>query len=153
MRRQFFIGALSAGILASAVADVFTPIDARKQADVNGKTVEMPAVNFPTVPQPVRRQPLAPVSGRLATPAGTIETKSVEMPVVQFSTVETKTISHSNFRPKRAQREDATIDAPTVTTPVVGTSRAPVTDRVIRANTPAGEQELKDQFHKPPPVK
>lgn len=132
---------------ASAWADVFTPIDVNKQADVNGRAVEMPVVNFDALPQPTRAFPVASQSDRRAEPGKPVEAKTVNFDTLQFSTIETKVIPQANYTAKRAIIKDETIVTERRDSPTAETHRAKINERVIRPVTPEGERELKQQLN------
>lgn len=149
IRYLLILVALLAG--GFAWADVFTPIDVNKQADVNGQTLSMPVLNPGTVGQPTRSQPVSPLTRKRAESGKAVETRRVDdLETLQFPMVETKVVPQANFSAKRAMIADDVIDARRVPTSNVEHKRATVHGRVIRPLTPAGEQELKDQFRKGP---
>ncbi|MCG3150412.1 MAG: hypothetical protein PCFJNLEI_03898 [Verrucomicrobiae bacterium] len=151
MIRQIFIGLCCASLATSLFADVFTPIDVRKKADVNGKAVEMPVLNFEAVPQPVRRQPVSPLTGKAAPSGKVIESKTVDLETLApYSTVPAKRLPMANFTPRQGRVETPIVPQAEVATPTVPAGRARTNERVIRPTTPAGEQDLKEQFRKTP---
>ncbi len=136
---------LAAIVIAhSASAQILKPIDQHKLADPNGKTVEMPTVRFDNVPQPTRPQPVSPLSRQSLPPAVTVETKTVDTHRLSYSTVPVSVLPQQNFAPKRAVVAGNLPAAETVKT-----SRAEINPRVIRPFTPAGKEELKEQFKNP----
>ena len=149
MHRSLIFIYLLAGTLASA--DVFQRIDVNKQADVNGQTVNLPVLNFDSLPQTSRTLPIAPQSDRRTEPGKTIETSTVNLETLAFPTLDMQTVPKSNYKAKRAVVSGAPVTAPRIDpSATVPAERAKVNERVIRPLTPAGEQELKDQFHKTP---
>ena len=139
---------LFGAILLAAVsvhAELLKPIDIHERADVNDKTVNLPTVNFDSISQPTRPQPVAPLTGRVHGIAQTVETKRVDTHTVSFDTVPDKMLSpQQNFSPKRASVA-GNVELP----PPVSTSPAEIEKRVIRPLTPAGAEELKKQLNEP----
>jgi hypothetical protein len=131
-------------LIGAASAQVLKPIDQRKLADPNGKTVEMPTVRFDTVPQPTRPQPVSPLSRQYRPRAGTVETRTVDTHGLSYSTIPVTVLPQQNFAPKRA-----TVPGNLPAAETVKTSRAEINQRVIRPFTPAGKEELKEQFKNP----
>lgn len=129
---------------ASAHAQLLKPIDVRQLADVNDKTVDMPTVNFDTIPQPTRTQPILPLTGQRLEPADTVETKRVDTHTLRYDNVAVKVLPQQNFSPKRA-----TVAGNASLPPAVDTPKADIKKRVIRPLTPAGAEELKKQLNEP----
>lgn len=138
--------ALLAAILVTlpASAQVLKPIDPHKLADPNGKTIEMPTVHFDTVPQPTRPQPVSPLSRQVREPADTVPTRNVDTRALSYPTVPATVLPQQNFAPKRAVVAGPLPAAATIKTP-----RAEINPRVIYPFTPAGTEELKEQFKNP----
>lgn len=147
MIRQITVAVLLGTV---ARADIFTPIDVHKQADLSGKTVAMPIISFDSLPQPTRSQPVSPVTEKKAAPGKLIETKSVDLNTLAPSaTVPTKNWPMTNFTPKHGFVDTAVVPSSTVPQSTVPTERARINERVIRPHTPAGSDELKKQFTQP----
>jgi hypothetical protein len=128
----------------AASAQVLRPIDPRRTADASGKAVEMPTINFGTLPQPTRTEPVSPLTGQMREPGKTVETKRVDTTALQYATLPSKVLPQTNFTAKRAVVTGALPAADTVKTP-----RADIEKRVIRPVTPAGAEELKKQLNEP----
>ncbi len=142
MKPLFFGAILLAAV--SAHAELLKPIDARQRADVNGKTVDMPTVNFDTIPQPTRAQPISPLTGHRVEPADTVETKRVDTPTLTYDSLSNKVLPQQNFSAKHA-----VVAGNASLPPAVDTPKADIKKRVIRALTPAGAEELKKQLNEP----
>jgi len=143
--RPFFSTICLAGLLTGARAAVLTQIDPHKLADVTGQTVDLPTVQFDSVPQQFRTMPVAPVSGKTVDRHQTVATKNVELNTLDFPLVPSKTVPLTNFAAKRA-----TLEQPPIETGTATTDNAKINSRVIRPLTPAGQQDLKDQINKIP---
>jgi hypothetical protein len=76
--------------------------------------------------------------------AGAVETKTVDTRGLSYATVPVPVLPQQNFAAKRAVVAGNLPAAETVQT-----SRAEINRRVIRPFTPAGAEELKEQFKNP----
>jgi len=141
MKRVILSGLLVAVFSISAVAQVLKPIDRRKQADVNNKSVNLPNVNLNTQSEPTRGLPSLPLSN-VQPHLKDVKIKHVGLNTLDLSAVTMKTLPQQNFTAKRAVVSDRMHREAVVTT-----GNAPIKDRQIRAFTPAGEEELKKQFN------
>ena len=152
MKSWLMIGIASAFLSGHARAGLHDRIDTSRTADVSGKTVDMPTVNFDTIGLPTREMRSSPVSNQRHETAGTVEMKRVEFSTLEMRNVElrnaemrTHSFPQSNFTPKRAAIPEKQIPVETVPT-----GSAPVTDRVIRTGSPAGQDELRQQLNRRP---
>jgi len=150
MIRQISLVILLGGLIATARAGVFTPIDVHKQADLNDKTVAMPTVNFNSLPQSTRGQTVSPVTEKKAAPGKMIESKTVDLETLAPSaTFPTKNVPMTNYTPKRGLVDTSVVPVSSISQETVRTDRARINERVIRPQTPAGSEELKQQFTQP----
>ena len=136
-------------VAASASAQVLRPIDPNKSADVSGKAVDLPTVNFGNVSQPTRSQPVSPLSNQFREGDGIVETKSVEtkdveMSLLSHSTIPATIVPQQNFTAKRAPLASNVPPSERVKTP-----NAKINKREIRPFTPAGNDELVKQLREP----
>ncbi|MEI6084774.1 MAG: hypothetical protein WCS70_10775 [Verrucomicrobiota bacterium] len=151
MIRQLFSAILLASLLGPTYAGVLAPIDIQKQADLNGKSVAMPMVNFDSLPQPTRSQTVSPLTGKMSTPGKAVATKNVDLETLtHYSTVPTKVLPQTNFTPKYGTVDSSIIPMAGVPAANVPTDRARINGRVIRPQTPAGSEELKKQLTQTP---
>ena len=131
-------------------AQVFKPIDRTKQADVSDKTVNFADVPVDTVSPPARDLPRkSPLSkGDLKLQDADVTTKGVDLKSLEMPAVPTEVVPKANVTTKRATVDGKKYE---IKKDLDQTSqKAPITDRQIRAFTPAGEEELKKQLNNPP---
>jgi len=122
------------------------PLDYSKQADVNGKIVHFNDLQYGTISPPIRRSSTAsPLSkGDLQLP--TVELNEVKPNSVELSTLSEPVLPQVNFTAKRAATDKPSVQA---SRQLAQTKQnAPITNRVIRAFAPGGEEELKNQLNK-----
>jgi hypothetical protein len=125
------------------------PLDYTKRADVSNKNVTFGDLRYGTGSQPTR-------SGSTASPLSKgdlqlqrMELNEVDLKSVEMSTVPEPVLPQVNFSAKRAavnkvnDQSNRQLDQTK--------QKAPITDRQIRALTPAGEEELKKQLNTPHP--
>ncbi|HUI07209.1 MAG TPA: hypothetical protein VL486_09400 [Verrucomicrobiae bacterium] len=127
-------------------AQLLRPIDPSKKADVGNKLVKFGDAQLNTVAQPTLDLPNAELSkGNLK--LQNTDTKSVaDLESLEFSTVETHVVPQTNFTGKRIATKTNEASGKNLDD---RQKRAPITNRLIRAFTPAGEQELKKQLNEP----
>ena len=140
-----------AGLLsqpATALVDPLKPIDVNKQADVGGKNVNFDDVRFDTISQGTRELPKAPLSkGDLKLENADVRDKHADFKMLEMSTISRPVLPKANFTAKRAVVDKVNGEAQKQ---VDQTKQvAPITNRQIRAFTPAGEEELKNQLRDP----
>ena len=140
-----------AGLLlqsAMALTDPLKPLDVNKVADVGGKNADLNDVQFDTISQGTRELPQSPLSrGDLRFKNADLSTKHAGFKVLEMPTVSKPTVPTTNFSAKRAVGDRMNDEAQKQ---VEQTKQvAPITNRQIRAFTPAGEEELKDQLKDP----
>ena len=142
MKRGLILGLITASVTLSTVAQVFRPVDPSKQAEVNGKTVTLPSVNFQTLPQGSRSFSILSLPGNQPAQADDVQNKSVDLNVVSLPTITAPTLSKTNivFSDVAGKKLD---------TKDLSTAIAPITNRQIRAFAPGGEEELKKQLNTP----
>lgn len=126
------------------------PLDYSRQADVNGKIIHFDDLHYGTISPPIRGSSTAsPLSkGDLQLP--TVGMNEIKPNSVGLSTLSQPVLPRVNYTAKRAAASDK---------PSVQASRqlaqtkqnAPITNRVIRAFAPGGEEELKNQLNTPHP--
>jgi hypothetical protein len=139
---------LALGLAVSARAD-FNNFDPTKMADVNGKVVDAPVLKYDAIPQPVVGQPTAPQSSKKVIRNNVIDNKNVDVQTLDFPTVPSKTLPRSSVLAKPTVESKA----PVATSAAPGQSVVPepnadTNPRVTPMTTPAGQQELKDEFKK-----
>lgn len=108
-----------------------------------GKSLQLPTLNYDNLPQPTRTEPVSPVSSQRRPAGKTIENKTINTDTLQYGTLSFKMLPQTNFTAKRAAVAGPR-PAETVSTP-----RAVIERRVIRAVTPEGAEELKKQLNEP----
>lgn len=134
-------GALA--VASESVAQLLKPADVNQQAaDVNGKVYKTGNVELKTLTQPQRSFPHAPQSGVRMAPTQ-LEMKGVTLQQLKLSTLSKETVPLQNFAAKRAVLPEKEQDEKRIPH-----KTAPIKDRRLRALTPAGEEELKDQLNK-----
>ena len=136
---------LIAGVALSAHGQVLQPIDPTQQADgVSHKFINTEQLTFPATSHPTYPVTDAPLTNKRVEPK-MVDTPRVDQSTLHWDEVPTRTLPHQNFAAKRAAQSSINLDQPRV-----DTGAAPVTRRQIRANTPAGEEDLKKQLNKLP---
>ncbi|HUK81332.1 MAG TPA: hypothetical protein VLZ12_01745 [Verrucomicrobiae bacterium] len=143
MKRSFIFGLVAAGVTLNVVAQVFRPVDPTKQADVGTKTVTLPNVNFQTLPQGSRSFSILALPNTQPQ-SSDVQNKSVDINTVGWPTITTPTLSRTNLVYPDVAGTEKTREIKDLPTAV-----APITNRQIRAFTPAGEEELKKQLNEP----
>ena len=148
--RYLLISLAVLGWVAQAMAGAFDRIDPNKRADVTGQTVDLPTVRFESVPMAVSAQPVVGIGSQTVDRGTAVSTKMVPPKTVSFSAREFNLIParlepQKNFEPRRSELEQ-----PTVERRDYATGPAKINSRVLRANTPAGAQELQNQINKIP---
>jgi len=146
--KQWFLSAVCSLIFISpALARLGDPIDTRARADVSGKMADLPTVPMNTVAFPNQNQPTSDLSRKRHRtrnlPMQSANTSTVSTPIVD---TEIRSTPLSNFGPKRASASSQRARTETMPTETFAAGKAPINDRVIRANTPAGEAELVEQL-------
>ena len=144
MKRSFILGLAAVSVALNVMAQVFRPVDTSKQADVNGKFVALPTVSFQTLPQGSQSFSILSLPGNQPAQASDVQNKSVDLNAVSLPTITAPTLSQTNVSLSDVASKDWT-QATNALPPQV----APITNRVIRAFTPAGEEELKKQLNTP----
>ena len=131
-------------------AQVFKPIDRTKQADVNNQTVNFSDVQLGTVSPAARDLPRkSPLSkGDLKLQDADVKDKGLDFKTLDMSTVPMAVLPKVNFTPKHAAIDSKNCESKKDLDQTK--QKAPITDRQIRAFTPAGEEELKKQLNNPP---
>jgi hypothetical protein len=140
-----------AGLLsqpATALMDPLKPIDVNKQADVGSKNVNFDDVRFDTISQGTRELSKAPLSkGSLKLKNADVRDKHADFELLEMPAVSMPVLPKANFTAKRAVVDKVNDEAQKQ---VDQTKQvAPITSRTIRAFTPAGEEELKNQLRDP----
>jgi uncharacterized lipoprotein YbaY len=133
--------AMLAGVIQTRAADFLRPVDPSRQADINGKNASLGDLNLDSVSQPTRSTPMSPISGKAYNVKDVTLTER-SLKTVRFNTVPLADAPSRNFAAKRAQADTNVRREREVTK-----SEAKVRDRQIRAFTPGGEQELKEQLN------
>jgi hypothetical protein len=133
-------------VVPGLAAQVFKPIDITKQADVNGKKVDMPVLQFPTLTQPTYPVTQSALSDKMREPGQVLPRKLAETKgVLDFPTVTPgATLPGKAFPTTTA---DVAGKLPPATS--VPTQGADIPTLKISPFTPAGEEQLKDQFRTP----
>jgi len=133
---------------ATALVDPLKPLDVNKQADVGGKNVNFDDVRFDTISQGTRELPQSPLSkGDLKLENAGVRDKHADFKMLEMSTISKPVLPKANFTAKRAAVDKVNDEAQKQ---VDQTKQvAPITSRQIRAFTPAGEEELKNQLKDP----
>jgi hypothetical protein len=133
----------SALIAGAAFAKLGEPINTGRIADVSGKRADLPMAEMNTIDLPGTTQPRSNITRQRyntrVVPMNTVNQPTVSTPIVG---TEIRPTPLANFGPKRPAVSDDRVPAETVTMETVATGKAPITNRVIRVNTPAGEAEL-----------
>jgi hypothetical protein len=148
--RPALLAVAFAGIVSPlASAQVLKPIDLSKQADVGGKNVNFSDLHFDSVSEPTHDLPAtSPLSkGDLKLQDADGKDHIVDLKMLDMPTVSTPTLTKANFTAKRAA-VDKQVDLVSQQVPQT-TQKAAITNRVIRAFTPSGEEELKKQLREP----
>ena len=140
-----------AGLLSQpviALVDPLKPLDVNKQADVGGKNVNFDDVRFDTISQGTRELPKSPLSkSDLKLENADLRDKHADFKMLEMSTISKPVLPKANFTAKRAVVDKVNDEAQKQ---VDQTKQvAPITSRQIRAFTPAGEEELKNQLKDP----
>jgi hypothetical protein len=140
-----------AGLLsqpATALVDPLKPLDVNKQADVGGKNVNFDDVRFDTISQGTRELPQSPLSkGDLKLKNADVRDKHADFKMLEMSTIPKPVLPKANFTAKRAAVDKVNDEAQKQAAQTKQV--APITSRQIRAFTPAGEEELKNQLKDP----
>ena len=136
-----FCGLGVAVATATATARVFEAADPTKQADISNQIINPKNLDMKTLSSPVRSSTAAPLTKGDLKMKGT-DMKNLELKTLDLSSVPMSTLPQQNFEAKRAAAGDKMRDEKQVKT-----QSAKIKDRQIRAFTPAGEAEMKDQFH------
>jgi hypothetical protein len=142
MKHSLILGLIAASVTLQAVAQVFRPVDPTKQADVNNKTVTLPGVNFQTLPQGSRSFSTLTLPVNRPTQATDVQNRSVNLNTVSLPMITAPTLTRTNIT-----FSDVAGTGKKLGTNDLPTSIAPITNRQIRAFTPAGEEELKKQLN------
>jgi len=123
------------------------PMDYSRQADVNGKTIHFDDLQYGTVSTPIHQSSTAsPLSkGDLQLPS--VKLNEVKPNSVELSTLSQPVLPQVNYTAKRAAAADKQSDQ-TGRQLALTKQNAPITNRVIRAFAPGGEEELKNQLNK-----
>ena len=121
------------------------PLDYSRQADVNGKTIHFDDLHYGTVSPPIRESSTAsPLSkGDLQLP--TVGMNEIKPNSVGLSTLSQPVLPQVNYTAKRAATEKPSVLASRQQAQTK--QNAPITNRVIRAFAPGGEEELKNQLN------
>ena len=133
---------------AGALVDPLKPLDVDKQADAGGKNVSFGDVQFDTISKPTREMPKSALpKGDLKLENVDVRDKNADLKMLEMSTVSMPVLPKANFTAKHAAVDKMNDEGQKQ----VGQTKqkAPITDRQIRAFTPAGEEELKKQLKDP----
>jgi hypothetical protein len=134
-------GTLLLGLTPLMAADFLKAVDPSRMADINSKDADLNEVDLQTVSKPTRSTPISPISGK-AYDARDVTLNENALKTVRFNTVPVTDVPNQNFSAKRAQA-----DTNIRREKEVKKEAAAIKDRQIRAFTPKGEQELKDQLN------
>jgi hypothetical protein len=133
---------------AGALLDPLKPLDVNKQADAGGKNVNFGDAQFDTISQPTREVPKSALSkGDLKLENAEVRDKHANLKMLEMSTVSMPVLPKANFTAKRAAVDKVNDEGQKQVDQTK--QKAPITDRQIRAFTPAGEEELKKQLKDP----
>jgi hypothetical protein len=119
------------------------PIEPRKQAEIDGTSIELKDAELKSLTEPARdlpqrRLPNSELDLKRA------DTRDLQLKSLDFSTLPVRQLPQVNFTAKHAAaerqlRHDTRKEIPA--------PKAPLPDREIRAFSPAGEEELKKQLN------
>jgi hypothetical protein len=132
---------------------IVKPIDLKKQADVNGKSVNFGDLQFDTLSQPANGLAGSSVSkGNLKfqdvdQKKADIHRQKMDFNAVDMSTVSEPTVPKANFTAKRAEVDMSSEPRKQVEQTK---KKAQINQRQIHPFTPAGEEDLKHQLNEPP---
>jgi hypothetical protein len=140
MKRVILFGLIGVALAASARAQLIKPIDYRKEADIDTKSANLPALNLHTQTEPSRTLSVLPFSNKQPE-LKQLQQNQLDLNGVDFSFINACVLPQQNFTAKRAVISDQLLDQPFITIP-----RAPITSRQIKAYTPQGTEELKKQL-------
>ena len=146
MKRSVIIGLVVASVVVNANTQVIQPVDPEKQADVDGEAVSLPNVQFETLSQGSADFSVLALPASQPAQAADVQKKSVDLNSMSLTTLAPPMLSHTNnvFPTVGASGEKFETKELSTTT-----SKAPITNRQIRAFTPSGTEELKEQLNKP----
>jgi hypothetical protein len=144
MKHVLWVLLFAAGLTMPARAQVLRRIDPSQIADVSGKIVGMPVLTPGTVAEPTRPLPTSELSDKRRALRGPVETKTVDTELRHYSIVATRVVPQTNFKAGRA-----VLPEKLPATTVVENRRAEIRDRTIRAGTPSGAEELRQQLLAP----
>ena len=148
MKRLLIILAIAvAGCLPRlAGAQIIKPIDYKKQADVNNKSVNYGDLQFDTISQPTRDIPKSPITKGDVKLQG-VDLNQMDLKMLDMSTVPTADLPKENFKAKRAVADKMNDQSGKQLDQTK--QKAPITERQIRAFAPGGDEQLKKQLSAP----
>ena len=132
---------LGVTVALAAPAQLLSPLDPSKQADVNGKVLDLQRAKVNTIAPALYPTKEAAVTGQRVT-TSTVSTTVRSTQMLDFSLRPTTTVPQQNFAAKRAAVSDEVLTLPMQSTP-----GAAITNRVIDLRTPAGQAELREQLN------
>jgi len=145
MKRAVLIGGWIVAVWAgTARAQLLQPIDLSKEADVDHLKAVLPSLDMNTRAEPSHTLAISPLSGKQPD-LKAYETRQIDLNTTELSILTLRSMPQQNFTGQRSPVTDQML-----VEPFVSTSKASVPDRQIKAYTPAGTEELKNQLNGTP---
>lgn len=138
-------------VAGAATAQVFKPVSSGQMADVNSQIIQPGDLHLKTLPAQLYETGAAPGSNKRV-PQKLADVRMANMNRLDLPTQSLSILPRQNFNAKRACQSDqlAALPRRLPVAEILLTDPPPISQRVIRATTPKGEEELRDQLNKLP---